>query len=443
MCMRAPTITYVSHALFFVTPTTTPRHAAATPQKREERVVVSRKKSVRQVRNSKRKVKKKRKTNDDDGGLNCHVIHLILVVHHHPIELKYLSQIATMANASIHDNDETCYRMMTPTTTAPPSKNKNRTLPGDDDRTSTMAAALDYDCLLHVLEFLSWEDLNSFAMTCRLGREIREDPWLDQTRCGTIRIEKSPQKKTTAVSIAKSNNTMEFMDKIRERKWSEAFCGQRTHLRLLNLLDLCSSDDQIDFNRIATLKEVTSLDCSMTPDQKQRLKAAQTGFSEYIDKAFSIGLALSLIVPNLKNLDISRLPLTSISVGWLAETLPLKTLCWKKAFVWPINNESCEHIRALQHIENLSLDESRLIFSKEDLLPSVLWSCLADHNRNLRRLSIRKVKWLRHSRFHPLPQTALMRLVRCIPNLEWFRSDLTRENVEILQKERPNVTFCN
>lgn len=352
--------------------------------------------------------------------------------------------------STLIDADDPPDHPMTSTTPRPRPDDVDDTSPShnDDDETS-MTSALEflhhYDCLLHVLEFLPWEDLNSFAMTCTLGRDIRKDHWLDQTRCGTIRIEKSSRStndKTTLPKKKKANNTMEFMDKIRERRWSEAFCGQRTHLRLLNLPDMCRSDDQIDFNRIATLKEVTSLDCSMTSNHKERLKAAQMGFTEYIDKAFSIGLALSLIVPNLQQLDISRLPLTSISVGWLAETLPLKTLYWNKAFVWPINNDSCEHIRALKDIEGLFLDDSRLVFSKEDLLPSVLWNCVADNNRNLKRLSLRKVKWYRHSRFHPLPQTALMRLVRCTPNLEWFRSDLTRENVEILQKERPHITFC-
>jgi hypothetical protein len=35
----------------------------------------------------------------------------------------------------------------------------------------------------------------------------------------------------------------------------------------------------------------------------------------------------------------------------------------------------------------------------------------------------------------------LIRFVRNAPNLRWFRSDLTPENVAMLKAERPDVTF--
>lgn len=41
------------------------------------------------------------------------------------------------------------------------------------------------------------------------------------------------------------------------------------------------------------------------------------------------------------------------------------------------------------------------------------------------------------------PQWALMRFVRRTPTLKWFRSDLTRENIELLQYERPDIEFSS
>jgi hypothetical protein len=42
----------------------------------------------------------------------------------------------------------------------------------------------------------------------------------------------------------------------------------------------------------------------------------------------------------------------------------------------------------------------------------------------------------------PIPQSMLIRFVRNAPNLRWFRSDLTSENVVMLQRERPDVVFA-
>jgi hypothetical protein len=41
------------------------------------------------------------------------------------------------------------------------------------------------------------------------------------------------------------------------------------------------------------------------------------------------------------------------------------------------------------------------------------------------------------------PQWALMRFVRRTQTLKWFRSDLTQENIELLQYERPDIEFSS
>jgi len=42
----------------------------------------------------------------------------------------------------------------------------------------------------------------------------------------------------------------------------------------------------------------------------------------------------------------------------------------------------------------------------------------------------------------PIKQEALIKFVRSVPTLRWFRSDLRPENIEMLTKEHPNITFC-
>ena len=59
--------------------------------------------------------------------------------------------------------------------------------------------------------------------------------------------------------------------------------------------------------------------------------------------------------------------------------------------------------------------------------------------RSLERLSIRNAMYFGL----PLPQNALIKLVRNAPSLRWFRSSLTPNNIGMLQKERPEVKFLN
>jgi hypothetical protein len=303
----------------------------------------------------------------------------------------------------------------------------------ESDLPPSLLSLYNHDCLLQILQFLHWEDLNNFAITSKQCKKVRNHDWLDQTRSGTIRLNK-----------ANISNVMEFMEQIRARQWTKAFCGERTHLRLTGLTRLSSGSDHIDFNRISTLKEVTSLDCSLVVPNPPGTTPPRMPFAKYIDTAFSLGLALSLIVPNLKQIDISQVPLTSIAVSWLAENNPnLKSIRWNNSYIWPINNDSFEHIKACQNLEEVYLDRASLVFCHDDMDPDLLWACFASNSQNLRRISLQKTMRYRNWRFSPLSQAGLMKLVRNSPNLQWFRSDLTPTNVEILRKERPGVTFCS
>ena len=72
--------------------------------------------------------------------------------------------------------------------------------------------------------------------------------------------------------------------------------------------------------------------------------------------------------------------------------------------------------------------------------------------QGLERLSIRKAHWRKQTlkgldrREHvtAIPQNALIKFVRHAPPLlRWFRSDLTKANIAMLQLERPTIQFLN
>jgi hypothetical protein len=60
----------------------------------------------------------------------------------------------------------------------------------------------------------------------------------------------------------------------------------------------------------------------------------------------------------------------------------------------------------------------------------------------LERLSVKNVtSRLLHEEEQPVSQAMIIKFVRHTPTLRWLRSDLTEENVAMLQQERPDVTF--
>lgn len=60
------------------------------------------------------------------------------------------------------------------------------------------------------------------------------------------------------------------------------------------------------------------------------------------------------------------------------------------------------------------------------------------NNPMLARVSMKNVT---DDSYKPVPQRVLMKFVRNVPSLTYFRSDLTPENIAILQSERPEMVF--
>ena len=58
--------------------------------------------------------------------------------------------------------------------------------------------------------------------------------------------------------------------------------------------------------------------------------------------------------------------------------------------------------------------------------------------KSLERVSIRNA---RDEKGKTIKQEALIKFVRSVPTLRWFRSDLHQENIDLLTKERPDIEF--
>lgn len=295
----------------------------------------------------------------------------------------------------------------------------------------SLSSLHDHDCLLEILQFLSWRDLNSFSLASKECCKIRRHSSLDQTRSGTISL-------GTGIS-----NATELMETVRERKWSEAFSGHRTHLRLSGLTHLRSKIDSFDFiNSASALKEVTSLDCSIKGKCKERPWLSR--FEDYVDDGLAHGFTLSLLVPNLQQLNMSQLPLTLIGVAWILENNPrLEVLRWNHAVVWPINIDTFEYLKTCLNLKEVYLDGARLLFCDDAIQDDYLWNTFNQYSANLEKISLRGTRQCYKGKLSVISQEILMKIVHNTSSLRWFRSDLSPENTAILQKQRPDVMFCD
>lgn len=410
---------------------------------------------------------------------------------------------------------------------------------------SCLSELYAHDCLVNILDFLSFEDMNNFSRVSKECYNMRSHKKLDQTRSGTICL-------GNGVS-----SIVELMLKVREQEWHKSFQGNRTHLHLSGLNCLSSDIESIDeqfIKQCSPLKHVTSLDCSevhlgssgsgldssnsnsnfdydsssssssdddISGNENSVRNSMPTltstpspppisspswlfRYQDYIDKGFAHGLALSLLVPNLREIDMSYLPLTSLGVAWIAENNPkLERIRWNRSLIWPINHHAYDILRACRNLKELYIDDARLLFGpsrrrrrrrrrirrrqRQDQLELeqqirngivnenevfdrnidnneqdnqneddedahnhslALWMSLIENVQSLVRVSCRRARWYnQNSKFVTIGETedgqeSLMKFVRSAGSLKWFRSDLTDENVAILKKERPDVVFC-
>lgn len=268
------------------------------------------------------------------------------------------------------------------------------------------------DCKVHILSFLSNEDMNSFAICSRACRHVRTNESLDQTRTATILV--VCRKLTTHAS---------FMKKLRERR--HIFTGNRTRLKLVGLERISIMFFQymhpnVDFQ----LDGVPILDCTMSTGGK-------------IGPPFNPFVILDQVLPNLEAIDLNDLSGAAVhGLSGFAQSHPtLSQITWNGLTGISFCGHEFSHCHSLTH---LSLNYAEFELPRGD--DYLLMEC-----RNLECLSIKgarqvglpRDKWKQE----PLPQEVLIKLARCHPSLRWLRSNLNDANAEMLKRERPEITF--
>ncbi|OEU10408.1 hypothetical protein FRACYDRAFT_263880 [Fragilariopsis cylindrus CCMP1102] len=154
---------------------------------------------------------------------------------------------------------------------------------------------------------------------------------------------------------------------------------------------------------------------------------------------------LTNILPNLREINLSNIS-TNVSLQHLLNNIPhLEKLTWNNIIDYTDDQDArlCGwNMREAKNLKEIIMDDFK--FSRMPMPMSMI-----NNTRNvfiffrcskaLERVSIRNMKW----NSEVVVQDALIKFVRNVPTLRWFRSDLTIENRNMLNLERPEIELLN
>ena len=176
---------------------------------------------------------------------------------------------------------------------------------------------------------------------------------------------------------------------------------------------------------LAEMRSITELDISLpTP--------AHIEATQFVGR-------LIMMFPNLRKINLTNI---SFAPGLLAdEYCPrLETIIWKNTTPDPGDFVWSRDFASFRHLKEITLDNRSFFFDMADTTSNdiFLFQQCASNNPMLARVSM---KHAIDTSNKPVAQSVLMQIVRNVPSLTYFRSDLTPENIAILQLERPAMVF--
>jgi hypothetical protein len=224
-------------------------------------------------------------------------------------------------------------------------------------------------------------------------------------------------------------------DAITNGGWNTVFSGNRTCLKIVGVDRLPVVSGGID--DIAQLTGVTNLDLSLSEGQTRHV------YHRCVK-------ALLRMCPNVADVDLSHVEVFGATEIWNACSNS-EQVTWK----------GCRGLLVSGGIQDTGIEVVNLsdsVFRSDNVQSNAMNLYGTNGNDDsymfhfcpeLRRLDIKNASWHCQGHCHDmpepedLPQEIIIKMVRHHPNLVWLRSDLTDENVAMLQEERPEITFVS
>jgi len=335
-----------------------------------------------------------------------------------------------------------------------------------------------------VLRFLDSTDLANMSMVSRQSRTDCARPDLSQQRtalidCKPCPIEDRNMPFTTAYGMhplvrallklpLSSDNNLTF-----QSRFTRMQVRAPTHLQKIN------NREAKPIIKSTAFTHITDLDVSCTNNTERHASLPQQTVAPSI-----VRLLLQLL-PNVRDVDLSYSRLTTAicaDIGrhartvtrlrfvgsWLAvSSITLVDLkeCNRRLTELDLTNATLAATAKEESDLLLDLDLSSDVEGEADHVnPNLHPSCPLIHVlANVQGLRLKGCRYvnmtaLKHAQHlalledpaattlptstgQPMTQLGLMKIVRHAKNLKWMESDLTRENVELLKQERPEIDF--
>jgi hypothetical protein len=297
---------------------------------------------------------------------------------------------------------------------------------------------LDDNCRLKVLAYLTWQDLAEAAQTSRAFREDCRHPSLTQNadrrmvlivrgRCGAF------YRRLSAMVDSNRFATYTKLKVVRAAR-----------------LEPTPDADAVLIRGGRTLPHVTSLELSFDPSgdtpELMRHRKQRPGIEGHLWKT------VAEYLPHLAHLTVSHNEVAYLGPKVASYMCPdLDSLTWRNQVA---STFLTGHDLDVSRLRCVDMDGSAFgqvgfcstgrgitsLFEEDDGV------CIFHrYVGELERVSLRNVTYYVYDRRNAkaIPQRGLIKFVRRAANLRWFRSDLTPENVAMLQAERPDVTFVS
>jgi hypothetical protein len=350
------------------------------------------------------------------------------------------------------------------------------------ERLATSFQNLPEECVVHVFQYLFIEDLNAVTMCSHLCRSARQHPSLNQKRRGDIICSDS----TSVLQIKKA---------LWRGDWNDVeYFYNRTELVIQKFEKLTCVRNEEEMERREESRDIIltavedlvlftterNIEWSIPPGAYEKLSRGD-GSMPKNRCLWEVMDELSRALPNVLTVHFSGI--IPLCKGWsngpadLASRLymnfpKLESFCWDGSGWGDWGNERSTNRLSMDgsefencgNLRQLYLDRSR--FSPPyNSQPWARDSVYEGYDRrfywfskveDLTYLSIRSAWYTVEVEEEdedgypyddwidvPITQGMLMKMVRLTPTLRWLRSDLTDENVEILRRERPDVTFVS
>lgn len=333
--------------------------------------------------------------------------------------------------------------------TPPSSKNKCR------------LGSIPQDCRRNILSYISPTELYAkYAMSSQLCHTDSLDNQLPQTRYGDFHITGRGETEINMDSLLR---------RITNSSFRNAWQSPRSHMKIVsNERDgavVTAKADDLTFEEME--QQVTSLSFGSITSLDLSVSVCKRGGETMLNRRTlprSVSWLLSNLLPNLTELDLSNLHGGPINEGDSISELALfnATNCPNlEKVVWNNRVGGCYFLRGkdmktLNHLKEIHVDNLLCDWRYDKLFAPLLSQFFDENsiiqryfffacNKKLERVSLVGGKYVKVGSTNVLdfPQWSLIRFVRNTPRLRWFRSDLTKENIQILSRERPEITFVS